>query len=781
MSTRISTGSETMVGETDATDLRSQLYELRADVVSHMTQALDGLNAFEEAKNREPGADTEEAKQERDALRQERLRMQTIAEVPRTGAGRQEGGVDGLLEALKRRETECAELTKELRELSAQNRSLVSEVSGLSSQLRLAGTKAGQPISSSGITAEDVAVVTARKVSEMMPILSDIRVSNTWLSSKSMESFLQLADLTIQDPDRAPSARKVAKICVLIAQLVGPCKPVSSLGNVMRVRLENDATGCLQLVKHLKIIYSATRDDAASRVLLTEILSRMQANLPTFDSAVSLLAHLSSTLPALLLSHFARAFFNYLEEPDETTSKWLIELAALPVQWDASIKNTALGCVQSLLYAIAEQKFHKSCLQLLELLVHQQVPDQEPMLTFIMKAADAIKCGNLTVTSLIHKLYSFIHTYPDQVENAFKAMKLFPGADTTKEKVTLLMCQLESLSSNRHTSMNWLYNDWSSATEALTLQKQLTESEGLEESAQVGENLFTALSAILTSAEAQTCIKLMRRLYEVKEGKRDGLMFSLISLVKTNLASLFLKELAALPEEHATPAQVEETSKLLNLVRKYPSEDLLTAARHLASMMCLLRNENVQDVILTRELKIVLKQRTESLKKLLTALKPMVKSEPASCPLAVRLLSLLPKVPDELVYLMLFVPEVEMNLASAPMLTGTTAVRFCLDVLVKSFEVKNLTLLKIMRSQLQDGKLMPLAELLRKSQKEHLTILDVYELNLLPNVKPDCIQVFDCMRNETEAVLTRQAIKVDTSSSFVFIDNGNIFVCGGQV
>ena len=771
-------------------DLRSEMLSLRTDITQHMNQVLEGLSVFDEARRRAAPSDLrlreteqllDETRQEVEVLTQEKIRLQQMtlgSSTSRTDAG-QSPALEGLLEVIKNKETECVRLAHEVRELSQQNRSLVTEVSGLSAQLRHSST-GGQVISSGGLTAEEVAICTAQKVSEIMPILTDMNVSNEWLTSKGLEGFLSLSELAVQDPEKAPSARKIAKVCIRICQLVGHCKAMSGLGRYMRLRLERDMPGCLMLINYLKKTYQRTYEDPASKELFREIMGRLQNNIPEFDAAVGLIAHFSEALPAESLSHFSKALLSYLEEPDETTSKWLSYLKQVPVDWAPEIRSEALESIKSLLFASAERRFPRACLYLIELLISNQVENSKSLIAFIYHCCEALKGGNRHVYSLIFKLHGLVQENEELIEPAMNAMQQFGGARATIEEVALLMCALESIISGQYGALAWLYSDWGNAGEALGLLGLMLETETLEEATHSAEQLFTALASTLTSAETAICIKFMHRLFRSKPKHRDGLLFSLTSLVKTPLASFFLKDLTALPEEGASPEMLKDTDKLLNLVRKYPMEDIVTTGKYLASLICMLRAEGVTAPIVSKELKFVLRQRTEHLKRLSSALKPMVKSEPASAPLAVTLLSLLPKVPDETVYLMLFVPDMVMYLASTPMMASESVISFCENVLVKCFKERNFTLLRILKSQLQDSKLLPLADLVRRS-KSPISILDVYELNLLPNVKADCIQVFDCMRNESISVVLKQPVKVDTSSSFVFVDNGSIFCCGGEL
>jgi hypothetical protein len=666
-------------------------------------------------------------------------------------------------------------LAEEVYELSQQHKSLETEVSGLSAQLR----KSSSHISTS-LTAETIAIRTAQKLSEIMPILADTKASRNWLSSQGLNGFLGLSDLAVQDDEKAPNARKVAKICIQISKLIGHCKAGSGLGRYMGLKLEKDMSGCLMLVKYLKKIYKRTCEDPMAKVLFMEIVGRMQDNLPTFEAAASLIAHLSDALPALPLAHFSKSLFSYLEEPDEATSTWLSSLHAVAVNWTPDLQATALACIQSLLYATAEQQFPRACLYLTELLISKKVNDMRPLIQFILNCSEAIKCGNRHVYSLIFKLHGLIVSNDQLIEAAICAMKHFTGASATTEQISLLICALGSVAAGHYSSLEWLYTDWTSAGEALGLLGLILETETLEEAIHSAEQLLTAFASSLTAEETAICLKLANRLYKSKRNNRSGLLFSLTSLVQTPLSSFFLKDLAAIPEENASPEQLADSSKLLNLVRKYPTEDIITAARHLAALIGQLRIEGVTAAIFTKELKLVLKQRTVQLRRLSAVLKPMVKSEPASAHLAMEMLELLAEAGNENVHLMLFVPEMITYLAARPVMPAEAVISFAENVLIKCFKVKNYTLLRILKNQLLDiDATLPLVDLIRRS-KSALSIVDVYELNLLPNVKLDCIQVYDCMRGECLSVPLKQSVKVDTSSSFVFVDDGSIFCCGGE-
>jgi len=204
----------------------------------------------------------------------------------------------------------------------------------------------------------------------------------------------------------------------------------------------------------------------------------------------------------------------------------------------------------------------------------------------------------------------------------------------------------------------------------------------------------------------------------------------------------FAKDLAQLSEINEEKQHVKETSKLINAVRKNATYVVLSTGRYLASMISQLLVCGIAVPILTKELKVVLIQKTNNLKQVLAAIRPMMKVEVVAANLALHLIKLLPKHPDEHVHLIAFVADLENNLSSAPMITNEVAIHFCEDAVLPCFQLDNITLLVIMHSELQSAKVNFLVDMLRLVKRK-FTTLDVYKLCLLLNVQPEFMRIFD--------------------------------------
>ena len=375
----------------------------------------------------------------------------------------------------------------------------------------------------------------------------------------------------------------------------------------------------------------------------------------------------------------------------------------------------------------------------------------------------------------------------DLNEKAFSALRVyFQGAEVTREQVTLLLCMLLSLQTDTFTGLIWLYGDTKSAGPVEFALKLLNKLEihhyPLEKNAAIGVAFFSSLSqaSSLSSQEQLTFIKATFHLCDAKPTKAEEIIVTLTTMLNNMGSHFFAKDLAQLSEINEEKQHVKETSKLLNAVRKNATDVVLPTGRYLASMISQLRVCGIAVPILTKELKVVLIQKTNNLKQVLAAIRPMMKAEAVAANLALRLIELLPKHPDEHVHLIAFVADLANNLSSAPMITNEVAINFCEDAVLPCFQLDNITLLVIMHSELQSAKVNFLVDMLRLVKRKFAT-LDVYELCLLPNVQPEFMRIFDCARLDAKTVQLDQAIRVDTSSSYAFVDEGRLIRTGGEV
>ena len=240
----------------------------RRDLIMHMNLAFEGTT---KPLATEPPTTTEqqlrrtemlldESRLEVDRLLQENQRLRD-----------QSGGICtrphlepsqwGAIEAMLSKQGKYEEIATQSATLVEQNRALSAQVQTLIEQARQGGG-GGFP------TPQEIACVTASKVVDVMPLLVDIKVSDTWLNSKSIESFLNLGQLGIESKDQALRMRKVACTCVLIAKLVGRCKAVTSFGKAVKQRMLEMPDACLGLVRDLKKIHYKVYKDPASSELI---------------------------------------------------------------------------------------------------------------------------------------------------------------------------------------------------------------------------------------------------------------------------------------------------------------------------------------------------------------------------------------------------------------------------------------------------------------------------------------------------------------------------------
>jgi len=777
--------------ETSCRDLTAVLAERRRELWAHFN------GAFETTQSTDPKPPvTDEQRLRRtelllDESRLEVERLQQEVQHLREASGCQRPHLDlGTFETLISKQ---AELSRVNGELAEKNRALTETLESQQSSLG-AGESTVETNGSMQGMLEQVSHNTAQKLVDMLPLLCDVHVSDTWLNSKSIESFLGLAELGIQNSEFAFRVRKITRTIVLIAKLVGRSKVITNFNRAIKARLQSDPERCLLLVQNLKRIYYKVHKDEGSAELMRELLHKLENPAPAFDGTVAVIAYLSQVLPPKQLTAVSLALFRFLERPAEETEEWVSALSCLPLKWEEPHREKALAGVQKLMAAVVKMDFHPSCLLLLKILNSYKHSDPEPLMIFISRASECLQSEKPTehVQVLVNTLFAFLRMdvsperSRDLNEKAFSALRVyFLGAEVTREQVVLLLCMLLSLQNNTFTNLTWLYGDTKSAGPIEFALKLLNRLEihrhPLAKNASIGVAFFNSLAqaSSLSSQEQLTFIKATFHLCDAKPTKTEEIIVTLTAML-TNMGShFFAKDLAQLSEINEGKQHVPETCKLLNAVRKHPTEEVLPTGRYLASMIAQLRVFGIAVTILTKELKVVFIQKTNSLKQVLAAIRPMMKAEAVAANLALRIIELLPKHPDEHVHLISFVADLANNLSSAPMISNEVAIHFCEDAVLPCFSLGNITLLIIMHSQLQSAKVNFLTDMLR-TVKRKFTTLDVYELCLLPNVQPEFMRVFDCARLDAKTVQLDQAIRVDTSSSYAFIDEGRLISTGGE-
>lgn len=782
--------SHEALDEEPFTDLVSALTHRRRELWAHFNGAFDTTQS---ADPEPPVTDEQRLRRTELLLDESRLeveRLQQELQRLKDASGSQKPHLDAsVFEGIVAKQSELSRLNGELAE---KNRALTE---ALERQQSSSGTASG-PGDISGLQGiiDKVPLRTAEKLVDMLPLLCDVHVSDTWINSKSIESFLGLAELGIQDPERAFRVRKITRTIVLIAKLIGRSKAVTNFNKAIKIRLQTDPERCLKLVQNLKCIYYKVFKDAGSPELMRELLHKLENPAPAFDGTVAVIAYLSEVLPPKQLTALSLALFRFLDRPQEETQEWMGALSKLPLKWEQEHREKALAGVQKLMAAVVKMDFHPSCLLLLQILNSYKHADPEPLMIFISRASECLQSEKPTehVQVLVNTLFAFLRMdIPperslDLNEKAFSALRVyFQGAEVTREQVALLLCMLLSLQTNTFTNLIWLYGDTKTAGPVEFALKVLNKLEihhfPLAKNAAIGVAFFSSLAqAVSLSAQEQlTFIKATYHLCEAKPTKAEEIVVTLTSMLNNQGSHFFAKDLAQLSEVNEGKGHVKETCKLLNAVRKHATDVVLPTGRYMASMISQLRICGIAVIIFTKELKVVLIQKTNNLKQVLAAIRPMMKAEAVAANLALRLIELLPKHPDEHVHLIAFVADLANNLGSAPMITNDVAIHFCEDAVLPCFALDNITLLVIMHSELQSSKVNYLVDMLR-AVKRKLSTLDIYELCLLPNIQPEFMRIFDCARLDAKTVQLDQPIRVDTSSSYAFIDEGRIVSSGGS-
>ena len=688
----------------------------------------------------------------------------------------------------------------QIQEVAHENGVLTEQVRSLTEQLAAKGS--AKPVS--GTLGRTAPVVTATVtpltsqdsilyLANVLPVLNELRVGDGQINTKSMESFLAIAEMGIRLPDKAVHIRKAMKTCILIARLVGSSKAITFFGQAILRKLDEDPEKCLQLVRDLKKIYMKVANEEGSGGLMKELLLKLEGDSSAFDGTVGVIGYLSEVLPPNQLTELTLALFDFLGTHAPETKEWQDALSVIPLQWEEQYREKAVQGIRKLIGAVVKMKFDAACLQLLQILNTYTHADPEPLFIFISRASEALQSERppIHVQTLVTKLFIFLQleVSPEMSkeldQKSFAALRVYFTADVNQETVALLLSILIALEKNTYSKLTWLYGDGKvpgPVEHALKLLRLLLES-GMElvASSELADQFFSAFPDVqgLTFAESLVFIKATGHLCEAKVMKTQVILQTLTELMANPAAHPFVNEIAQLSDINEAKGHLVETRKLLNTVRRFPSETVLPTARYLVNTILQLRKADTTVFIFTRKLKLVLLEKTNHLKQLLTAIRPLMKSTEAAPSLVLKMIELLPQQPDDQVHLLSFVGDLANTLASAPMISVETAIHFCEDAVLPCFATENVNLLEMMHAQLQASKTAYLVDMLRVVKRK-FTTLDIYEQCMLPSIQPDTLRIFDCARLEAKTIRLEQPIKVDTSSSYAFVDDGGIVCCGGS-
>jgi len=707
-----------------------------------------------------------------------------------------------LLEKFDKQQAQTREVSQENGVLSEQVRSLTERLA-TEEALRAQAEAALQELSPTGPAATTTPHLThahasgsshetAISLASVIPLLNELQVGDSRLNTKSLESFLSIVELGIRQPAKAAQVRKAMKTCVRVARLVGASKAVTFFGQAIKRKLEEDPEQCLRLVHDLKRIYLKVEKEEGSGGLMKEILLKLEGDSTAFDGTVRVIGYLSEVLPPSQLTELTQALFHFLGNPSEETKEWLDALSVIPLQWEEQYREKAVQGIRKLMAAVIKMNFDAACLQLLQILNTYTHADPEPLFIFISRASEALRSERppIHVQTLVTKLFIFLQleVSPEMSKEldhkSFAALRVYFTSDTNRETVALLMCILMALEKSTHSGLTWLYGDGKAGPveHALKLLRLMQESgTELVASAEVADKFFSSFTSVqgLTAAESLVFIKATGHLCEAKPTKAQAIVESLTDMMSNAAAHPFVNEIAQLSDINEAKGHLVETRKLLNTVRRFPTDAVLPTARFLANTILQLRKAGTTVPILTRKLKMVLLDKTNNLKQMLAAIRPLMKSEEAAPSLVLKMIELLPEQPDDQVHLLSFVGDLANSLASFALISNETAIHFCEDAVLPCFATENVNLLVMMHAQLQAAKTNYLVEMLR-NVKRKFTTLDIYEQCMLPSLQPDALRIFDCARLEAKTIRLEQMIKVDTSSSYAFVDEGGIICCGGS-
>ena len=625
-------------------------------------------------------------------------------------------------------------------------------------------------------------------LASVMPLLNELHVGDVRMNTRSMESFLAIIELGIRQPDRAIQVRKAMKTCVLIARLVGASKAVTSFCQTIRRNLEESPEKCLQLIHSLKSIYRTVAKEEGSSEVMTAILHRLEENYESFEGTMEIIGFLSTVLPPNQITELTQALFLFLEKPAGHTKEWLAALVAMPLEWTEQHKEKALLSIRSLMAATTKLSFDESCLQLLHLLNKHTSEDPEPLLAFISHASQALLTDPLPTKVLISNIYTFLvspDSSPELSQQVLSALRKHFTNEASRESVALLMCVLIALERGTYEGLTWLFGDGNETCSVESVRKflKLMLENGMElgKTAEISDLFFTALTAVqgLAAGDGLAFIKATSRLCEAKPTKVQIILETLTDLMNDPAVHPFINEIAQLEGLNEPKGQAIETRKLLNTVRKFHTETVLPAASNLTNTILHLRKAEINRPIFTRKLKLILLEKTNDMNQFLAAIQPLVKSDKAAAPLVLRLLEMLSELADAKVHLLSGVGGLVNALASESQIAIETAIQFCEDAVMPCFATANVPLLEILYAQVQAGKVAYLGDMIRASNRK-FTTLDICDHSILPLIQPDSLRIFDCSRHESMTIPLDQPIKVDSSSSYAFVDNGGIVCCGGS-
>jgi len=753
------------------------------------------------------GQEVEQLTQENQRLREQlnRATVKTVSPKPAAKAAPevapelpQLAALNALLEKFDKQQAQVQEVLRENGVLSEQVRALTERLATEES-LRAEAEAALQTIPKEATVKPAAPVIVERttggnteglgqeivcSLASIMPLLNELRVGDA--NTRSMDNFLAMVELGIRQPAQAAQVRKTLKTCVLIARLVGASKAVTLFSQVIRRKFEESPEDCLQLVHSLKHIYRSVAKEEGAREVMKEILLKLEGDSAALTEMVKLIGFLSDALSPNQLSELTQALFRLLGRPAAETKDWLEALAAIPLQWQEQYREKALQSIRKVLAAAVLMNFDGACLQLLQILNKYTHADPEPLFAFISGASESLHTDPVPIKTLITKLFTFLvspETSQDLSPKVLSALRIYFTSDSNRESIALLMCVLIALEKDTYAGLTWLYGEGDSAGPVEYVRKmlRLMLENGTEmgTSAEVMDSFFDAVNGVqgLAGADSLAFLKVTSHLCEAKPAKTQIILKSLTDVLSNAAAHPFIHAIAQLCDVNEAKGHQAETRKLLNTVRKFPTEALLPTANSLTSSILALRKADITMPIFTHKLKLVLRENTNNLNLLVAAIQPLLKSEKAAAALALRMLELLPEQTEERVHLLSFVGDLASALAAE--IAVETAVQFCEDAILPCFVTENVHLLEMLQAQLQTSKLAYLMDMLRSSKRK-FTTLDIYEQCFLPLLLPDTMRIFDCSRLESKTIPIEHPIKVDSSSSYAFVEDGGIVCCGGS-
>lgn len=357
--------------------------------------------------------------------------------------------VGSLKTQLDQLKTQLEQLTSNLQNQDALNK----EIRDLKSQVSRLTTELQQSVEGVKLNTKDIQEVTrtaVNKVSVVLPLVSHL--DRGWLDHEGAESFLELANLEINDELQSPCMRQVARVCSMLARASGPSPHVAVFTKQIIKRLMGgNSERTLQLINQLEELYLKLKDLPASKASFQRLLRL--ADSEAFEGTVSILLQFANSLEGDKLTLYGDVVMEFFAHDALSREEWhcaLLGLQDSPIYWTGEFA----GEMSQVLQAVVKQDFDPVSLRLISLLLAFKPDNPTLLLSFATRTASLLASPEYlhSVDTLLREVTDKL-TEADQLPSAqstqacdriFQALRLVKSTSTPTEleQTARLLAQL---------------------------------------------------------------------------------------------------------------------------------------------------------------------------------------------------------------------------------------------------------------------------------------------------------------------------------------------------